>query len=53
MDLWLYKNEVHLDFIGPGRPVESGYIESLTGSCRSSNTGVATTTINARITGRV
>ena len=26
MDLWAYKNGVHLDFIRPGRPVENGYI---------------------------
>ena len=28
MDHWVYTNEVHLDFIRPGRPVENGYIES-------------------------
>ena len=31
MDLWAYTNQVHLDFIRPGRPVENGYIESFNG----------------------
>ena len=31
MDLWAYKNGVHLDFIRPGKPVENGYIESFNG----------------------
>jgi putative transposase len=34
MDLWAYKNGVHLDFIRPGRPVEDGYIESFNGRLR-------------------
>ena len=34
MDLWAYKNGVHLDFIRPGRPVENGYIESFNGRLR-------------------
>ena len=34
MDLWAYKNRVHLDFIRPGRPVENGYIESFNGRLR-------------------
>ncbi len=28
IDQWTYTNEVHLDFILPGRPVENGYIDS-------------------------
>ena len=34
MDLWAYKNGVHLDFIRPGKPVENGYIESFNGRLR-------------------
>jgi putative transposase len=34
MDLWAYKNGVHLDFIRPGKPVENGYIESFNGKPR-------------------
>jgi putative transposase len=34
MDLWAYANEVHLDFIRPGKPVENGYIESFNGKLR-------------------
>jgi putative transposase len=34
MDLWAYQNNVHLDFIRPGRPVENGYIESFNGRLR-------------------
>ncbi len=34
MDHWAYSNEVHLDFIRPGRPVENGYIESFNGRLR-------------------
>lgn len=34
MDLWAYRNSVHLDFIRPGRPVENGYIESFNGRLR-------------------
>ena len=34
MDLWAYRNGVHLDFIRSGRPVENGYIESFNGKLR-------------------
>jgi putative transposase len=34
MDLWAYRNGVHLDFIRPGKPVENGYIESFNGKLR-------------------
>jgi putative transposase len=34
MDLWAYRNGVHLDFIRPGHPVENGYIESFNGRLR-------------------
>jgi putative transposase len=34
MDLWAYTNNVHLDFIRPGRPTENGYIESFNGRLR-------------------
>jgi putative transposase len=34
MDVWAYKNGVHLDFIRPGKPVENGYIESFNGKLR-------------------
>ncbi len=34
MDLWAYQNSVHLDFIRPGRPVKTGYIESFNGRLR-------------------
>ena len=34
LDLWAYKNSVHLDFIRPGKPVENGYIESFNGRLR-------------------
>ena len=34
MDLWAYKNGVHLDFIRPGKPVENGYIESFNARLR-------------------
>jgi len=34
MDLWAYKNGVHLDFIRPSKPVENGYIESFNGKLR-------------------
>jgi putative transposase len=34
LDLWAYKNTVHLDFIRPGKPVENGYIESFNGKLR-------------------
>jgi putative transposase len=35
MDLWAYKNGVHMDFIRPGKPVENGYIESFNGKLRN------------------
>ena len=35
LDLWAYKNSVHLDFIRPGKPVENGYIESFNGKLRN------------------
>jgi putative transposase len=34
LDIWAYRNNVHLDFIRPGRPVENGYIESFNGKLR-------------------
>ena len=34
MDLWPYKNGVHLDFIRPGKHAENGYIESSNGKLR-------------------
>jgi putative transposase len=34
MDAWAYQNDVLLDFIRPGRPVENGFIESFNGSLR-------------------
>jgi putative transposase len=34
IDVWAYKNGVHLDFIRPGKPVENGYIESFNGKLR-------------------
>ena len=34
MDLWAHTNQVHLDFIRLGRPVENGYIESFNGRLR-------------------
>jgi len=34
MDLWAHQNNVHLDLIRPGRPVENGYIESFNGRLR-------------------
>ncbi len=36
MDLWAYRNGVHLDFILPGKRVENGYIESFQGICATS-----------------
>jgi putative transposase len=36
MELWAYKNGVHLDIIRPGKPVENGYIESFKASCGTS-----------------
>jgi putative transposase len=40
MDLWAYKNGVHLDFIRPGKPVENGYIESFNGKLRDESLNV-------------
>jgi putative transposase len=34
MDVWAYPNGVKLDFIRPGRPVETGDIESFNGRLR-------------------
>jgi putative transposase len=34
MELWAYRNAVHLDFIRPGKPVENGYMESFHGKLR-------------------
>jgi len=34
MDGWAYRNQVKLDFIRPGRPVENGLIESFNGRLR-------------------
>lgn len=34
MDKWAYRNEVELDFIRPGRPVENHYIESFNSRLR-------------------
>ena len=34
MDAWAYENDVRLDFIRPGKPVENAYIESFNGSFR-------------------
>lgn len=34
MDSWAYQNEVKLDFIRPGKPVENHYIESFNGRLR-------------------
>jgi len=34
MDTWAYRNDVLLDFIRPGKPVESHYIESFNGRLR-------------------
>lgn len=31
MDAWAYENQVKLDFIRPGRPVENGFIKSFNG----------------------
>jgi putative transposase len=50
MDLWAYKNGVHLDFIRAGRPVENGYIESFDGRLRDEclNVEIFFTVIEAR-----
>lgn len=34
MDEWAYRNQVKLDFIRPGKPVENNYIESFNGRLR-------------------
>jgi putative transposase len=34
MDVWAYRNNVQLNFIRPGKPVENGYIESFNGRLR-------------------
>jgi len=34
LDRWAYKNQVKLDFIRPGKPVENAYIESFNGKLR-------------------
>jgi putative transposase len=34
METWAYKNDVKLDLIRPGKPVENGYIESFNGRLR-------------------
>lgn len=34
MDEWAYQNDVQLDFIRPGKPVENGMIESFNGRLR-------------------
>lgn len=34
LDRWAYKNQVKLDFIRPGKPVENAYVESFNGKLR-------------------
>jgi putative transposase len=34
LDEWAYRNQIRLDFIRPGKPVENGYIESFNGKLR-------------------
>ena len=34
MDAWAYRHGIQLDFIGPGKPVENGFIESFNGRLR-------------------
>lgn len=34
MDAWAYRNDVKLDFIRPGKPVENAFIESFNGKLR-------------------
>ena len=34
LDIWAYLNQVQLDFIRPGKPVENAYIESFNGRLR-------------------
>ncbi len=34
LDRWAYKNQVKLDFIRPGKPVENAYVESFNGKVR-------------------
>ena len=33
-DAWAYSRGIHLDFIGPGKPAENGFIESFNGRLR-------------------
>ena len=33
-DAWAFANEIHLDFIAPGRPVQNAFIESFNGRLR-------------------
>jgi putative transposase len=48
METWAYQNDVKLDLIRPGKPVENGYIESFNGrlrdECLNWNAGGETTT---------
>jgi putative transposase len=34
LDVWAYEHNVALDFIDPGRPMQNGYLESVTGKFR-------------------
>lgn len=34
LDTWAYANEVYLDFIRPGKPIENAFIESFNGRLR-------------------
>src|SRR5579863_10139308 len=34
MDAWAYRHGIQLDFIGPGKPVKNGFIESFNGRLR-------------------
>jgi putative transposase len=34
MEAWAYQNQVKLDLIRPGKPVENGYVESFNGRLR-------------------
>ena len=40
-DAWAYTAGIQLDFISPGRPVETGYIESFNGKLRDECLGVS------------
>src|SRR5437870_4276870 len=35
LDFWAYRNNVKLDFIRPGKPVENAFIESFNGRLRN------------------